>query len=149
MDKEIQNIYKEISNLLRAYSMVITPNTLSNKYKYSNHPESSNIYRDNKIYELIVLVRIERLFDLGQINEETKEMLKNLYNQYRIVYEQIGKDLQEEQKNGKSVDRIHHSRLRNKLNVIADKLNEYSLLDEFDYESAFLNEIDAKILKKK
>ena len=145
MDKDIQNINKEIFNLLRCYSMIATPNEILNKYTYYSDDMSSNRFKNNKIYELIVLIRIERLFDLGEIDEDTKNLLTNLYKQYRIVYDKLGNDLREGFKN---VDKIQHSSYRRKLNVISDKLNEYGLLDEFDFESAFMNEIDSKILKK-
>ena len=149
MDKDIQMIGKKIFNLLRTYSVTSTPISISNKFDYLKDNQISNKYGNSKIFEIIVLYRIERLYDLGKIDYDEKMFLIRLYDQYKKIYDEIGNDLHEELINKKSYDKLNHFLLRNKLNVISDKLNEYSLLEEFDYENAFITEIDSKIIKKK
>ena len=149
MNKDIQNVTKEVFDLLRGYSMEATPSNILNNFCNSHKPIGTNEYSNNTIYELIVLIRLERLYDLGKIDVDKKTFLTNLYKEYLKTYELIGKDIQDEMLNSKKYDRLKHSLLRNKLNVIAEKLNEYALLEEFDYSHAFIREIDSKILTKK
>ena len=92
-------------------------------------------YGDTTITDLICLVRIERLFDLKLIDENQKERLIYIYNEYKEL--EANKKLLGENK-----------LLYDKYNLIKQKFIELGIIEEFNYEDAFINEIDTKLKSK-
>ena len=92
-------------------------------------------YGDTTISDLICLVRIERLFDLKLIDENQKERLIYIYNEYKEI-----------ETNKKLL--VENKLLHDKYNLIKQKFIELGIIEEFNYEDAFINEIDTKLKSK-
>ena len=76
MDKDLSNVISEISTILSCHSQVKTVEQLLYHMPIPEETEKSAYkFLDMRILDIIVLVRIERLYDLKQISKEQK--LKN------------------------------------------------------------------------
>lgn len=96
-------------------------------------------YGDTIISDLIPLIRIERLYDLKIINEKDKQTLIEAYNKFKELESDI---------NSKKHSDEYNPMLEESVNLLRDKLVKLGIIEEFNYEEAFINEIDAKLKSK-
>ena len=146
MNKDLNIIVKELCSLLDCQHKV------TKVYSEIDHtPVPENVidglvkYGDTTISNLICLVRIERLYDLKIIDENEKEKLIEAYNEYKrlesiIASKKFGKFLGKEES-----DEEYDPRMDELFTLIREKLVTLGIIENFNYEQAFINEIDAKL----
>lgn len=141
MDKDLSNVICEISTILSCHSQVKTVEQLLYRMPVPKEIEKSTCkFLDRRIFDIIVLTRIERLYDLKQISKEQKEELLFDYKNYQELCENNAKLLSENKRNDD---------VSKKLRVVYDRLNKYGLLNIFNCEQAFINQIDNEITNSK
>lgn len=99
----------------------------------SNDEKVLNIYGKYKINDIVSLIKIERLFDLGIISDEEKKILVDKFNEYRAVNNKT---------NILNLDVIERK------DNLEEYLNRYGILDKFSYEDAIRDKIDKDIYNK-
>ena len=91
MDKDLAVITGELLDTLEIENSVKKVQDVFADYGFS--PETTKSYKKYGIYniaDIICLVKIERLFDLGYINDEEKKSLIRDYKDYKILDNVIG-----------------------------------------------------------
>ena len=121
-------------------------------YYHTLSSDQKNAYQEYKDYSInsfLCLLKIERLFDLGYIDKAKKELLIDAYNIYRKISVFGGKDEFYAMINGKTIA-ISEEEFRNrwaKKNEYGSLLDEYGILEDFNYYDAFINQTDSDIRK--
>lgn len=121
-------------------------------YYHTLSSDQKNAYQEYKKYSIgsfLCLLKIERLFDLGYIDKAKKELLIDVYNNYKKLNFVTSSGVYYAVLNGTetaiSEEEFHN--MWAKKNEYGSLLDEYGILEDFNYYDAFINQTDCDIRK--
>lgn len=150
MNYELNEIIKEMSESLKIKSEVTNVNSVYD-IKYYNPPREKERlikkYENLTISEIIQLKRIDELYEEGIISSEVRKDLLISYKDYKVLNNVIGMIELEVLfgENNTNTSKEDYFNMIIKREALEQILNEYGILDSFDYEEAFLNQINKEI----
>ena len=150
MNKDLKVIVEELLETLGIVNSITKVENTSDIHFYASE-ETLNSYKKYgkfSIEDIICLVRIERLFDLHYINEHEKEYLLKTYKDYKILSNVIGTfelDVLFDGSDDVDLSREDYHEMSERRDELTRKLNEFGIIESFNYEEAFFNQIDKDI----
>lgn len=154
MDKQLEQAIKSVSGLMQIKSSVMTIGAYFHHIERSQEEETSiTKYAQNTLEELIRFARIEKMYDLGIIDNDKKEELYKDYNEYQKLRLVIGTwDAEKifaefEEREPKDMD--EDDSLKERCKNLEDKLTSYGIISELNYEEAIMNQVDKEVKQKR
>ncbi len=149
MNKEIELILEEILLDLEIRNNITKISSIDDVLE--NNKETYTKYKKYTIENIISLYRIEKLYEEKFITSEEKEELIKLFKDYLILNNLVASTELEVLFNEPSIglSKQDYYEMITKREEIRNKLDKYRILDKFNYEEAFTNQIKKELNYKK
>lgn len=139
MNKDLSIVFEEMCKMIDSY---INSTNVGDMFFHLPIPSeqfnSAIGYMKYNFSDMIGILRIERLFELGKISEKTKNSLIDKYKKYKEILMNLDKSESDELK----------KLLEEQKKLIESELSKYGILNNFNIEESIIEEIDKEILEE-
>lgn len=149
LKKEIEIILQEILLDLEIRNNITKLSSIDDTFE--DNKETYSKYKKYTIEDIISLYRIEKLYENNSITSEEKEKLTKLFKDYLILNNVISSSELEVLFNESTIclSKEDYHEMIEKREQIRNTLDKYGILDKFNYEEAFTNQIKKELKHKK
>ena len=149
MKKEIEIILQEILLDLEIRNNITKLSSIDDTFE--DNKETYSKYKKYTIEDIISLYRIEKLYENNSITSKEKEQLTKLFKDYLILNNVIASSELEVLFNESTIclSKEDYNEMIEKREQIRNTLDKYGILDKFNYEEAFTNQIKKELKHKK